>query len=86
MVPNTPSPLSVLAAVHHAVLQEVAEDGIPSGHLYAVLMPYMRLDHYNKMIDTMARLGAIAVYGHVIYRGPHYDKVLTELKAATDGK
>ena len=47
-------------------IAEAGEEGIPSGHLYAMLTGIMSLDVYNNLIDTLKRTGMITEKFHVL--------------------
>ena len=39
---------------------------VPSGHLYAQLMPYMSLETYNKIIAILVRAGGVKEERHLL--------------------
>jgi len=55
----------VLDALHE-VIAEFGDKGIPSGHLYAMLMGNMSLDDYNTVIGLMIKAGGITNVGHLL--------------------
>ena len=40
-------------------IKETGDQGIPSGHLYAMLMEYMSLETYNTIINTLKLAGRV---------------------------
>ena len=52
-------------AIYEAIA-EAGEEGIPSGHLYAMLTGIMSLDVYNNLIDTLKRTGMVTEKFHVL--------------------
>lgn len=66
------SPEAVKAAVavltaSYSAISASGKNGLPSGHLYARLMPYIDLDGYNKMIKLMVDKKMITVKNDVLY-------------------
>jgi hypothetical protein len=55
----------VLDAVQ-AIIKKAGPQGLPSGHLYAMLMGYMDLESYQSMIDIMVQAGGITLNNHVL--------------------
>lgn len=55
----------VLDAIQE-IVQRAGSEGIPSGHLYAMLMGYMDLETYQSMIDIMVQAGGITLENHVL--------------------
>jgi len=55
----------VLDAIQE-IVQRAGPEGIPSGHLYAMLMGYMDLETYQTMIDIMVQAGGITLENHVL--------------------
>lgn len=55
----------VLDAVQE-IVQRAGPKGIPSGHLYAMLMGYMDLNTYQSMINIMVQAGGITLENHVL--------------------
>lgn len=55
----------VLDAVQ-SVIDAAGNEGIPSGHLYAMLMSHMDLDTYQSLINIMVDAGGITIKNHVI--------------------
>lgn len=47
-------------------IAEAGEEGIPSGHLYAMLCGKMSLDVYNNLIGTLKRVGMVEEKFHVL--------------------
>lgn len=54
----------VLDVLHEVIASK--PDGIPSGHLYAMLMGRVDLEDYNWMISTMVKAGGITNTGHLL--------------------
>ncbi len=50
----------------HEVIAAAGDDGIPSGHLYAMLMSKVDLDRYNELIAIMVEAGGITLTNHVL--------------------
>ncbi len=40
--------------------------GIPSGHFYAQLMPYMSINMYQKLTEILVKSGRISIDSHVL--------------------
>ena len=57
--------LQVITAVL-AAIQEAGEHGIPSGHLYALLMGKMSLDTYQSIIAVLVKANKITESGYVL--------------------
>ena len=55
----------VLDAVQE-IVEKAGPQGIPSGHLYAMLMGYMDLDTYQTMIGVMVKAGGVTLNNHVL--------------------
>ena len=55
----------VLDAIQE-IITAAGPQGVPSGHLYAMLMGYMDLNTYQTMIDLMVKAGGITLTHHVI--------------------
>ena len=47
-------------------IKEAGEDGIPSGHLYAMLCGMMHVDTFNSFIDHLEKEGKITNKGHLL--------------------
>lgn len=65
----TDKQLAAVRFVALAILEAVTaagDRGIPSGHLYAMLMNRMNLDSYNKFVDALVRHGKITNHGHLL--------------------
>jgi len=58
----------ILAEIVDAIQEAVdaCPQGMPSGHLYARLMPYMGIDTYNQIIAAMVKAGRITNHGHLL--------------------
>lgn len=54
----------VLDALHEVIASK--PDGIPSGHLYAMLMGRVDLEDYNWMISIMVKAGGITNTNHLL--------------------
>lgn len=50
----------------HEVIASTGDRGLPSGHLYAMLMDKMDLETYQNMIDLMIDAGGITLSNHVL--------------------
>ena len=57
--------LKLAATVYEAIV-EAGEAGIPSGHLYAILMGVVDLNTYNILIGTLTKHGFIKNQGHLL--------------------
>jgi len=55
----------VLDAIQEIVVA-AGSQGIPSGHLYAMLMGYMDLQTYQTMIGLMVKAGGVTLQNHVL--------------------
>lgn len=65
----TDKQLAAIRFVAAAILEAITaagDRGIPSGHLYAMLMDKMDLDSYNKFIEALAKHGKITNEGHLL--------------------
>lgn len=56
----------ILDAVQEIIAAK-GDRGLPSGHLYAMLMEHMDLDTYQKMIELMVRTGSVTLKNHVLH-------------------
>jgi hypothetical protein len=58
--------LKVINTIHNCI-EDAGEEGIPSGHLYAMLMGFgMTLDSYNAVISYLKKAGKITDSGHLL--------------------
>lgn len=48
-----------LAAIVYGAIDEAGEEGIPSGHLYAMLTGHMSLDLYQGVLDVLKKHGFV---------------------------
>jgi len=48
------------------VIQAAGPTGIPSGHFYAQLMGYMKIDQYQTLIDLLIKAGRVQINNHVL--------------------
>ena len=48
------------------IIKGAGSQGIPSGHLYAMLMTYMDLQTYQTMIGLMVKAGGVTLQNHVL--------------------
>jgi len=48
------------------IVSAAGSQGIPSGHLYAMLMGYMDLQTYQSVIALMVRAGGVTLQNHVL--------------------
>ena len=48
-------------------VNDAGPSGIPSGHMYAAVMPVVTLDTYNYIINALVRHGKIRHSNHVLY-------------------
>lgn len=55
----------VLDAIQE-IIAGAGTQGIPSGHLYAMLMGHMDLDTYQGMIGLMIQAGGVTINNHVL--------------------
>lgn len=65
----TDKQLDAIKLMANAILEAITaagSAGVPSGHLYAMLMGRMSLDTYNKFIDALTRAGKITNHGHLL--------------------
>ena len=56
---------TVVGTIRGAI-QEAGEEGIPSGHLYAMLMDKMSLGSYQGIIDLLKKKGMITENNHLL--------------------
>ena len=57
--------LNLIGAIYECI-QEAGSDGIPSGHLYSVLMGHMELGLYNQIIGILVDAGKIRNDNHLL--------------------
>ena len=64
------TPADILAELIDEVADIIAEspNGIPSGHLYAMLMGRMTLEEYSFFVHAMVATGKIRVDNHLLHR------------------
>lgn len=55
----------VLDAIQE-IVTGAGSQGIPFGHLYAMLMGYMDLQTYHSVIALMVRAGGVTLQNHVL--------------------
>lgn len=56
-----------LIRLAYGAVAEKGKDGMPSGHLYALMMPaFEDLDAYERMIGLMTRTGLISKRGNLL--------------------
>ena len=48
-----------MAGIINDTIKDAGTDGIPSGHLYAMLMGHINLDNYNSIINVLKKAGKI---------------------------
>lgn len=48
------------------IIEAAGPSGIPSGHLYAMLMGHMDLQTYQSMVGLMVRAGGVTQTNHVL--------------------
>jgi hypothetical protein len=83
MNPRTPSKAELLSALKLTVavtevIREAGRNGIPSGHLYALLLDRVTLQGYESMIAQIKRTGLVEERGNVLYwTGPEFQKEAT---------
>jgi len=65
MIKDTKNALLVLDTVNQAI-KKAGQDGIPSSHLYAMLMEYMSLHTYQAMIDVLIKAKQIKNTGQLL--------------------
>lgn len=58
--------LLTAAIVIYDAIAEAGNQGIPSGHLYAMLAGIMSLDVYQAFIDVLKKTGKIKESGYVL--------------------
>lgn len=51
----------------HDIIVAAGVQGIPSGHLYAMLMNYMALDTYQNVIALMMKTCGVTLKNHVLH-------------------
>jgi hypothetical protein len=62
---DTKNALLVLDTVNQAI-KNAGQHGIPSGHLYSMLMEYMSLHTYQAMINVLVQSKQITNKGHLL--------------------
>ena len=70
----------ILATMIVFVLEAIDESGVPEGTLYAALMNYLGLDHFNGLMRELKTLNAVSISSHYITRGGNYSEVLGMFK------
>lgn len=58
--------LLLLADALLGAVKEAGDQGIPSGHLYAMLCGKMSLELYQSIIDVLTEAGRITNKGHLL--------------------
>jgi len=48
-----------MAGIINDTIKDAGISGIPSGHLYAMLMGHINLDNYNSIISVLKKAGKI---------------------------
>lgn len=70
LTPQEEEQLTVAKIALETMLEAIAaagEEGIPSGHLYAMLMPYgMKLDTYQTLLGMLKKAGRVKEINHVL--------------------
>lgn len=61
--------LEIVSAMYD-VIKSRGNNGIPSGHLYAELMPILSLDQYQRFVSLLVKSGKVRESGHVLYYVP----------------
>jgi len=61
--------LEIVNIIQEAI--DASPSGIPSGHLYARLMPYMTIDTYTQIISALVKAGRITNNGHLLESTHH---------------
>lgn len=58
--------VAAVAALILSAIKEAGPAGVPSGHVYAVLMGKLSLDNYNAIIRGLEKLGKITNRNHLL--------------------
>lgn len=69
-MPATPEQIQAIRAIANVLLetvQEMGEQGAPSGPMYAAVMHRLSLDQYTHFMDGLVKAGHLRQDGHVYY-------------------
>lgn len=73
-------------AIALSILETLAEKtdgtGIPSGHMYAVLMDLVGLDQFQRILAGLEHVGLVNVSGHYVTATPKARAMLAQKAAA----
>lgn len=58
--------LTLLIALIHDCIKEAGDQGIPSGHLYAMLLGKVHLHVYQQIVDALVSTNKITNKGHLL--------------------
>ena len=61
--------LEITMAIHDTI-KAAGSNGVPSGHVYAVVMAVLTLDQYQRVISLLKQSGVVRESGHVLYHVP----------------
>ena len=50
----------------NTAIKEAGKQGIPSGHLYAMVMDIMNLETFNSIIDLLIKSGKVTKTGYLL--------------------
>ena len=56
----------LLVGLVHDTVKDAGSQGIPSGHLYSMLMGHISLDTYQTLVDLLIKAGKITESGHLL--------------------
>jgi len=62
---KTQKAIQITEAIREAI-KDAGQDGIPSGHLYAMLMGFMSLHTYQAVIDILVKTKQITNNSHLL--------------------
>lgn len=57
--------LAIISLIHDCI-KDAGEQGIPSGHLYSMLMGRLSLDTYQGILSVLLKAGKIKESNHVL--------------------
>ena len=66
MQAETAKALQQMALALLEAIEAIGKQGVPSGHLYARVMPFMSLDVYQCLMAGLEQAGKVRVAHHVI--------------------
>ena len=67
--PITPKQAETLKAICDCIVETVAlsPDGLPAGHLYALLMPVLNLHQFEGIMSALEQIGKVKKQGQLYF-------------------